>query len=592
MTSSPLWYLWSRTLGNAVRVRLRRLREPRYLLGAVLGFGWLGFVLWSNTRGLRWDQPPDRMRIAPEALFNPDLAALILGIALLALAWIVPASRAALAFTEAEAAWLFSAPLRRQQLVRYKLLSLQLPLLFTSLFVAVLTGRTAGVGGTGWARAVGVWLVLSLFQLHRVGASFALSRLYAAGLTDRRRRLLFVVPLALAAGVFAWRQGWLPALPAFGAPPTAASFPTAVTDWLHQLRGWAAAPPMGWILWPLRVVVAPWFARDAASFFLALGPALAVLALHYVWVTRSDVAFEEASAELAGRDAERIRRAQESGETRPRWVRGAARPAQALWALRPKGGVAAAFAWRAALEAGGRRRLGLFVIGGVALLVVGWFVRPATYGNMPRYLLTILGVQGVIITMLFLAPFATARKLGGELRHAAALKSAPITGRDVMRGRLWFTALGWSLVQLFSFAVMLLGIDLPARAPEMIPLLPAAFGAAVLVLAPANATAALLPSAAFLWLPAWFRTGVQRGPESTGVGILLFLSQILWLGVGLGGPVAAGVFVGWLLSVFIALPGAILLGALTAALPLALMGWFGAGMLGTFFDEYDPSREA
>ena len=36
-----LWYLLSRSAANAVKSRLQRLRQPKYLIGAVLGVGYL-----------------------------------------------------------------------------------------------------------------------------------------------------------------------------------------------------------------------------------------------------------------------------------------------------------------------------------------------------------------------------------------------------------------------------------------------------------------------------------------------------------------------------------------------------------------------
>ncbi len=591
-----LWFLWSRSVANALRARLRRLRDPRYLLGTVLAFGWFGFILWSN--GMRWGQPPEKMRLPPEMLFNPAVGSLVFLVALLAFAWLLPASRAAIGFSEAETAWLFPAPLLRQQLVRYKLLASQISLLFTSVLFALLTGRLgggAGVGGSGWARVIGFWLILSLVQLHRIGASFVLARLYEAGLSDGRRRLTVAGLLLAVAGAFAaaWSWGWLPAPPDLGPLPALVA-PGAIGAWLDQLREWTLAPPLGWLLWPLRAVLAPWFARDAATFLAALGPAFGILALHYAWVTRSDVAFEEASADRAQRDAERMRRVNEGGGGyRPPWRREGLRPAQALWRLRPVGHPTAAFAWRAALEAGGRRRLLGLLGAGAALLGVIAIGGPTVLGELPRILLMMLAFQGAIVTLLFIAPFATAKRVGGELRHSAEFKSAPILGRDVIRGRLWFSAVGWTLVQLVSLAVivLLLRVVRPGTWSQVAAIVPAGLGAAAVILWPANAVAALLPSAAFLWFPAWFRTGERRGPEASGVGILLFITQVLWLLLALGIPGAVGAFAGWLLVAKIGLSAAVLLGALVAVVPLALLAWFGASLLGQIFDDHDPSRE-
>ena len=64
--------------------------------------------------------------------------------------------------------------------------------------------------------------------------------------------------------------------------------------------------PLGWLLWPLTLVVGPFLAIDAGSFFLALGPALAVVTLHYLWVVNTAVAFEDASVDYAQKRGARV----------------------------------------------------------------------------------------------------------------------------------------------------------------------------------------------------------------------------------------------------------------------------------------------
>jgi hypothetical protein len=64
--------------------------------------------------------------------------------------------------------------------------------------------------------------------------------------------------------------------------------------------------PLDWLLQPFRWVLAPFLAVDGGSFLLALGPALAVVGLHYLWVVRSAVAFEDDSVDYAQKRSARI----------------------------------------------------------------------------------------------------------------------------------------------------------------------------------------------------------------------------------------------------------------------------------------------
>ena len=50
MTGHPLIYLTWRSTLNRTRLRLRRLREPRYLIAFVLGAGYFSLVFLGGWR--------------------------------------------------------------------------------------------------------------------------------------------------------------------------------------------------------------------------------------------------------------------------------------------------------------------------------------------------------------------------------------------------------------------------------------------------------------------------------------------------------------------------------------------------------------
>lgn len=150
---SALLYLQYHSLKNRTVMRIKRLRQPKYLVGGLVGglyFYWYFFrVLFGGAgRG-----PAVPLLASPEnlALYESIGALLLLGIILLA--WIIPHQRAALTFTEAEVAFLFPAPIRRRGLIHFKLLCSQVAILFTTLLLTLLTHR---LGGTrGFARRAG-----------------------------------------------------------------------------------------------------------------------------------------------------------------------------------------------------------------------------------------------------------------------------------------------------------------------------------------------------------------------------------------------------------------------------------------------------
>src|SRR5437016_9581337 len=104
------------TAKNRARVRLRRLREPRYLLGAVVGVAYFYFSLFARLRGAR--SAARRSRTGPASLpvalavltaSGPALAALAL-LVLSTIAWMLPFESGLLDFSETEMQFLFPAP--------------------------------------------------------------------------------------------------------------------------------------------------------------------------------------------------------------------------------------------------------------------------------------------------------------------------------------------------------------------------------------------------------------------------------------------------------------------------------------------------
>jgi len=255
--------------------------------------------------------------------------------------WIFSADRAALSFTEAEVAFLFQAPVQRRVLVHYKLLKSQIRILFSAALFALVSRRLGFLGGNGWMHAIGWWILLSTLELHSIAASFTRERLLEVGLNPARRRALFLRRSSAGRGALWW---WLRRT--IPRPPGRRHGWTNGNGELFQ--GVLTAPPVSWLLAPCIWILRPFFAPDLAAFIRALGPALLILAGHYLWVIRSEVAFEEASLELARRRAERGE-ARQAGHWRERSQ--PRRKRREPFPLRPHGMAAPAFLWRALISA-------------------------------------------------------------------------------------------------------------------------------------------------------------------------------------------------------------------------------------------------
>lgn len=191
-----LWYLRVTSLVGLIRSRLKRLRQPKYLAGAVVGalyFYWLFFRQTHRSgSGQGGSGSPVDALSADIVPMLGELGALVL-LVVLAINWVIP-RRAALPFSESEIAFLFPAPLSRRMLVQYRLLSAQFGIAFTALIFTAVFGR-----GHGAYQFIGWWLILALGNLHVTGTSFFYSRLLNPSMTTARKRALIVGTAAVVA---------------------------------------------------------------------------------------------------------------------------------------------------------------------------------------------------------------------------------------------------------------------------------------------------------------------------------------------------------------------------------------------------------
>src|SRR5579862_3040433 len=208
---SALLYLQYHSITNRLFFRFRRLKQPKYLFGGIVGALYFYIYFFRYLFTLPGTRRPSLAMgggtPASLALYESIGAAIFL-IAVL-LAWLLPHERAALAFSEAEVAFLFPAPVTRRGLIHFKLLRSQGAILFTAFVLMLVTNR---FGGKFWIHAAGWWLILSTFNLHLLGSSFARTRLLDRGITNWTRRFIILgLVLMTGAAVVIWERRALPA---------------------------------------------------------------------------------------------------------------------------------------------------------------------------------------------------------------------------------------------------------------------------------------------------------------------------------------------------------------------------------------------
>jgi hypothetical protein len=498
--------------------------------------------------------------------------------------WVVPTQRAALGFSEAEIAFLFPAPVHRRSLVHFRLISAQLRSLVGAVVMMLFSQRWSALGGNALTHAFGWWFIFSALNLHFSGASFTLTRLTDLGLGAWRRRLLV---LGLIAGVFIAAMLRLPSeLPS---PPlgTGIDLPAA-TEWLVALTTTA---PLSWLLAPFQLVAAPFLAVDLRGFFLALGPTIAVLTLHYLWVVRSAVAFEDAAVDYAQKRGARLA-AWRNGGRRPddTFTKGRAAPFRLTDAGRPE----LAFLWKNLLSTWPYFTLRVWAIAALVVAGAGIWVRR----NPEIQLLasTAGGVALIFSTYVLIAGPQFARQdIRSDLIHADLLKTYPLPGWQIVLGELLaptviLTGVLWLTLLTAVVTLQPVGLGLTWLTPS----LRLAAGLGLAVVAPVMVALQLLvPNAAALLFPGWFQMSRTRGggPEVIGQRMIFFFAQVLTMLCALVPAILMGGAVILMLHWIIGLTAAVVCASLAVLVVLAVEVWAGVHWLGTRFETLDLSAD-
>ena len=120
--SYPLLYLTVHSVRNRLRVRLQRLKQPRYLIASILGLAYFGFFFIGPAarRG------PGILNALVREQMIAELGLMAFLFLTVTIAWFWPSRRPALNFSRAEVTHLFTAPIPRRLLVRSRLLRSQL----------------------------------------------------------------------------------------------------------------------------------------------------------------------------------------------------------------------------------------------------------------------------------------------------------------------------------------------------------------------------------------------------------------------------------------------------------------------------------
>jgi ABC-2 type transport system permease protein len=556
---------------NQVMRQVRRLRKPRYAVAAFLGLAYFYLILggWSPRSGA--SEPG-----APFIAAGRSIGPLFLGL-IAAWWWLWGGHRSGLVLTPAETHLLVPAPLRRRALVRFKILQAQLPILMSAVIGALFT-RGAPLP---WPlRLASLWVLLATLHQHQIAASLVHTAADEQGRHGIRRHLLPVVLFGTGFLALFWAM-----TRALGEIRAAASLEFAV----DRLAALMMEPAPRIVLAPFRLLLAPVLAETATawapSFLLAVG----VLGLHYLWIQRTDAAFEEGAAREGERRDARLTAIRAGGLGRLRLSRfhrprTLARPLLSLdLVARP----AYAIVWKNVLYIQRIvRPRSLLILSAALLLVLAPTIAGSNSASDTLFRLGVILLAGGGFFMVF-GPLMVRNDLRMDLVNVQTLRTYPLTGRDVVVAAIAAATLVVCVVQipLLTGGIALMAMSGRVAAATAV----AVFGAGILAAPIMAALSVTIQNAIALLYPGWTRIGPADtgGMDAIGQNMLIMIGTILLLALTLIPPLLVAVVVGaplTLLTPALSIPAAAAAALATAGGEVILLSVW----LGRLYDRTDP----
>ena len=529
---SASFYITLCSAKNRVLVRLRRLREPRYLVGAVVGVAYFYFaIIARGTRAGRARRGGDNATpfeaLATLQMAGTSLAGL--GVFVFAtLAWVLPSKSGLLEFSEAETAILVPAPVSRRQLLIHRVVRSQIGSLIASVFIALFA---APFGGGARVRiALSMWVLLVTIRVYYAAVALTRARLRSPAASVRRGAWLPIGAFAAAAVVIA-----------AGIASQLRPLPASASDfWVHIARA-TSAGAVHVVLWPFIAVLHPPFTTTAQSFVGALAASVAVLAVTTAWMLTNDAALDTALGDRAEQQVE-------VSAPRTRKVRVRDTPLT----LAPAGRLEFALLWKGATEtlraANVPRWRTLPRVIAIAFALVA-FAASITNGRHLQgpatFVMVLCCVAAAIATMF--GPQMMRADLRTDFEHLDVLKTWPVRAGDVIRGEMaWPVAI---VSATACTALLVAGLFSGSAAANVRFVDRWSVVIALMLTAPALIAAQYaVHSAATIAFPAWVPLGKQRtrGIDAMGQRLILLAAVLLSLVVlALPGAIGAGVV--WLI---------------------------------------------
>jgi ABC-2 type transport system permease protein len=565
-TLSTFVFVTVRSFKNRILQRIRRLKQPRYLISALAGLVYFWFMFLRRIQGMSAAKHlPLAWPINDMLLSVASAVLLCLGI----LVWALPDDSGGIQFTPAEIQFLFPAPLARWQLLLYKLTRSQAQILTSTLIFYILGARRGFF--------VGVWLAMTAANLYLIAVAFGRARLKLMGIGWFKR--LIAVLLVLGGFFMLLRSIYVHEA---GIGSSRKELFAAVLAPLHRA-------PLSVLLFVPRLLASAAFPADPLTFATSCAGLIVFGALMFLFASRVQVAFEEASIVKSQKVVDRANRMQQQRGGRSIVFR----RAKPLFRLQPVGMPEVAIFWKN-LTAAVRTSVAtvvIAVIGSLAMFGVGMTVKnPDVFHVLGMMMLCMAGL------FAFLGPFTLRNDLRFDLPKLEILKSYPLRGDRIVAAEIaapLAIAVAIDLLLLFGGSIML-QMGSPPKGQLLFFLSPEFIVVALMFIVPMTAIQLLIQNAIVIFFPAWVTTSKEemRGFAASGQRMVMLLGHLLSFGITL--LPAAIVFVP---SFFIAqkiMPdssGALALSTVPAFALLVFEIVIAIRFLGDQFDKIDLSKD-
>lgn len=539
---------------NRIVSRVRRLRDPRYAAGALFGLVYFGWIFFRNQRSAMF------FRSGAGGELRVDLVS-VAALVLMLFAWALPGDSGGLEFSEAEIAFLFPAPLRRRDLLLYKIIRSQ-PQVITSVAIFTLLGATR-------SKFVGLWLAFSVMSVYMMLVALGRARLRQLG-ANFVVRLVAVV--AIAAGIGVVCVSALKDIELHPGPNIAAE--------LHPIF---RRTPLAQILFLPRAFAGAVFPSSLTMLAVSSAVLLVFGVVVFFVADRLNVSFEEGSVVRAQKKHEMVQRM--------RARRGGGyvmfKRARAPFRLAPTGPPETAIVWKNTVATMRMSAAMLVIIPLIFALLMGVAVFvPDSRGGV--------GVTMMMWTILlpFVGPNIFANDLRLDLPRLEVLKSYPLSGQSIVGAEIAAPLVLIASLELLSigcaWAVLAVSDKLSSAAGAQFAI------CALLLAVPIVALQLLLRNAVPVIFPAWATRAKEdaRGFVLTGQRLLLVMGNLVALAFAL---IPAGLI--FLPSIWIAVKffggNMLFMAILTMPAVAVICGevWLGVQFLGERFEALDVSEE-